>query len=145
MAVFFSFLAAGLTLAAEQPRSSSENFSMPIAQTGTAKAAGKKKEPTAEEVVAHQKAFAVARERDHDKTFVITITSETGTCYYHDFDTKLDDFLIDNPDMIVDRKEFPAPAYRIKKIIQGTGSVFNQCTAIMVVHYHKVKGGEEKK
>lgn len=32
MTAFFSILAAGLTLAAEQPRSGSENYTMPVAQ-----------------------------------------------------------------------------------------------------------------
>lgn len=103
------------------------------------------KKPSPEEIATYQKTVGVARERDHDKTVVFTKTSESGTCYYWELDNKLDEMLIKSPDVVVDKKEFLAPAYVIAKISQNSGNVYNKCTVTLVVHYHKIKVEEMKK
>jgi len=140
MGMFFAVLAAGLTLAAEQPcqtgQSCSENFTMPVAQTGPMKNAPKKS-ASAEEAAAYQKAVAIARERDYDRTVVFTKTSDIGICYYWELENKIDEWLIRATDVVVDKKEYLSPAFSIEKINQNTGKVYNRCTSTIIVHYHK--------
>ncbi len=145
MAALFSVLAAGLALAAEPcppGMACSENYEMRIPQTA--------KQPvikdggdTAATVAAYQKAVAEARERDLDKTVLYIKTSQTDTCLYWELDRKVDELLMKDPTVIIDRKEFLAPAFSIEKISRYDGKSYNKCTVTLVVHYHKT-GGDEK-
>ena len=83
-----------------QGMSCSENYQMQIPQV--AKSA-EKKELSPEQIATRQKEVSEARKRDLDKTLVYTKTSQTDNCLYWELDSKVDDLLIKNPDIVVDR------------------------------------------
>jgi hypothetical protein len=102
-----------------QGASCSENYIL----TGTA--AQTTTPPPVEKVVE-------ARSRILDKTRVFQETS--SVCIYSQLDYKLEAWLEERPEVVVERKEFLAPAYKQKH----AGSAFsNECTTTLVVHYRK--------
>lgn len=97
-----------------------------------------KKQPTPEEVAARKATLEKALERDHDgliKKFVHN--SKSGVCMWSTPESEYYEWLIKNQDVVVNRKEFLSPTYRITKIGQASGIVFSECTTILVVHYYK--------
>lgn len=144
MTVFFSVLGAALVFADE---AKSENFSMPIAQTGASTKAPEKKELLSEEIAARIAAVEKALERDNDKLVKrFTHDSKTGVCNWSYPESEMLNWLTKNSDVIIDRKEYASPTYKITRVLKYDGKVSNECTTMIVVHYHKItNGGEGKK
>lgn len=78
---------------------------------------------------------AEARTRVLDKTHVISDTSPS-VCLYSSLDAKLDAWLVERPEIVVDRKEFLTPAYKPR--VGTSGKITSlDCTTTLVVHYRK--------
>lgn len=131
VAVFFTLSSAAFAAEPCPPNMScSEHDMMPIPQSGKPAATAKeeKKRPTAEEQAAYMKQVEEARIRDHDLIITFSDKSLTESCYAPT--DKFYRWLIENKDVVVDKKELSISHYIWSK--NNTG-----CTTMMIVHYHK--------
>jgi hypothetical protein len=146
LAVLFSLSAAafagggGVAVPCSVPGTAcSDNFASSIPQDGkVATNAPEKKELTAEEKTL---------ERDNDQLVrPFPYNSKLETCIWSEPKKEILDWLTKNTNVVIDRKEFAGPSYRVTEVSKYDGKVSSECTTTIFVHYHEItKGGEEKK
>ncbi len=100
-----------------------------------------RKQASPEEIATYMKKLEKAQERDHDLVVTFTDKSLSESCYYPT--SKLDKWLIENPEVVIDRKDFQTPMPF--KWGHGDGKGNNGCYTVIVAHYHKVIKRETKK
>jgi hypothetical protein len=133
LVVLFAASLSTATFAAEpcpQGSSCSEHYELKGTVT-TISQVTEKKVLTAEELEAYRIALAKASSRDHDQVAIIKGKNSTICAYPTD---QFNNWLIETPDVVVDRKEFPAP---VSHNWGTSGHPHNECTAFIIVHYHK--------
>lgn len=122
----------------------SENYQMQIPQGApqTIESNQKTASLTKTELTAKEKAL----ERDHDQLIkIFEHPSKSDYCNWGSLDGEYLEWLTKNQDIVVDRKEYPSPSYKIKSVAKYNGTAYSQCTTMLVVHYHKTNKGAEKK
>ena len=122
--------------------SCSENHSLentPIGMpfTNDSTATKKKAKKNEEQRKAHQQALLKASKRDHDLPIkFFPYNSKSDYCDWRHPVNAYGDWLLENSDVIVDRKDY-LETYRTKKIYESVGAAYGECTTTLVVHYHK--------
>jgi len=102
----------------------------------SAKMATEKKwsEYTPEEKAAYQASVKEARKRGGATMVVFNETS--SSCGYSTLESNLNKWLIKFPNLIIDKKEFLAPAWKVVRV-STYGRASSECTVALVVTYHK--------
>lgn len=134
---------AGEVVPCPPGKSCSENYILGPVPIGVKTPEKQKTSPL--EDVARIAALEKALERDNDKLIKkFFYTSKSGICLWSTPQDEYYNWLIQNTDVVVDRKEFPAPSHRTTTVSKYNGSASSECTTMLVVHYHKIAAKEVK-